>query len=377
MTPFRFFLSTLTFLLSLFVASSDLSPLQNFLYCLSNHPSPANISNVIYTPNHPSFLSILHMHTHNHRFSASTTPKPLAIVTAMHESHVQGSVTCAKSNGLQIRIRSGGHDSEGLSYVSDVPFVILDMFHFGSVDMDIAKGVAWVQAGATLGQVYYHIAEKSRVHGFPAGVCPTVGAGGHFSGGGYGNMMRKYGLSVDNIIDATLVDVNGNIHDRNYKTMSDYVKRPISKTALESMWELMMKSVNVKMEWNPYGGKMQEISPSETPFPHRAGNLFLIEYLTSWRQDGVEAASYYLNVSRSFYEFMTPYVSHSPREAFLNYRNLDLGANHPSNATNIYIARSYGNKYFRGNFERLVRVKSRVDPDNFFRFEQSIPPLSR
>ncbi|KAL2343958.1 hypothetical protein Fmac_005243 [Flemingia macrophylla] len=530
MTPFRFLLPPLTFLLSLSaVATSDSSPLENFLHCLSNYPSHANISNAIHTPNHSSFLSILHMRTYNHRFSASTAPKPLAIVTALHVSHVQATVTCAKNNSLQIRIRSGGHDCEGLSYVSDVPFVILDMFHFGSVDVDIAKGVAWVQAGATLGQIYYHIAKRSRVHGFPAGVCATVAAGGHFSGGGYGNLMRKYGLSVDNIIDATLVDVNGNILDRksmgedqfwairggggasfgvilswkiklvvvtpkvtvfkvrrtledgavdlvykwqliasklsddlfiramhdvvdgsqkgnktiqvtfiglflgqsddmlsllnesfpelvlkqsdclempwvnstlywanyptgtplealldvpkepltqSFKTMSDYVKRPISKTALESMWELMIKSLNVKMEWNPYGGMMQEISPSETPFPHRAGNLFLIEYLTSWGQDGAEAASYYLNISRSFYEFMSPYVSSSPREAFLNYRDLDLGANHPSNVTNIDIARSYyGSKYFRGNFERLVRVKSRVDPENFFRFEQSIPPL--
>ena len=36
----------------------------------------------------------------------------------------------------------------------------------------------------------------------------------------------------------------------------------------------------------------------------------------------------------------------------------------------------YGVKYFKNNFERLVKVKSRVDPDNFFRYEQSIPVLS-
>ena len=102
---------------------------------------------------------------------------------------MQGTVVCAKSNGIQIRIRSGGHDCEGLSYVSDVPFVVLDMFHFGPVDVDIESGTAWAESGATLGDVYYHISEKSGVHGFPAGVCPTVGAGGHFSGGGYGNLM--------------------------------------------------------------------------------------------------------------------------------------------------------------------------------------------
>lgn len=62
--------------------------------------------------------------------------------------------------------------------------------------------------------MYYRIAEKSKLHGFPAGVCPTVGVGGHFGGGGYGNMMRKYGLSVDQIIDAKIVDVSGKLLDR-------------------------------------------------------------------------------------------------------------------------------------------------------------------
>ncbi|KAL8239113.1 hypothetical protein R6Q59_015680, partial [Mikania micrantha] len=44
-------------------------------------------------------------------------------------------------------------------------------------------------------------------HGFPSGVCPTVGVG-------YDNLMRKYGLSVDNIVDAEFIDVNGKLLNR-------------------------------------------------------------------------------------------------------------------------------------------------------------------
>uniref|UniRef100_A0A2N9EH29 FAD-binding PCMH-type domain-containing protein n=1 Tax=Fagus sylvatica TaxID=28930 RepID=A0A2N9EH29_FAGSY len=105
-------------------------------------------------------------------------------LSAKHESHIQATIICAKQCGLQVRIRSGGHDFEGISYVSEVPFVLLDMFNLRSIDIDIAKGTAWVQAGATIGEVYYRIAEKSNVHAFPAGICIGLGTGGHFSGGG-------------------------------------------------------------------------------------------------------------------------------------------------------------------------------------------------
>ncbi|KAL8264703.1 hypothetical protein R6Q59_022833 [Mikania micrantha] len=73
---------------------------------------------------------------------------------------------------------------------------------------------------------------------------------------------------------------------------------------------------------------------------------------------------------------MTPFVSKFPREAFLNYRDLDIGVNH--NGKNSFLEGTvYGVKYFKEtNFKRLVKVKTMVDPDNFFRNEQSIPTLS-
>ncbi|KAL0442401.1 UNVERIFIED_CONTAM: Berberine bridge enzyme-like 13 [Sesamum latifolium] len=115
---------------------------------------------------------------------------------------------------MQIRTRSGGHDYEGLSYVSEVPFVIVDLINLSEVTVDAEQKTAWIKAGATIGSLYYRIAEKSPILGFPAGVCPTVGVGGHFSGGGYGTLLRKYGLAADNVIDARIIDVNGRILDR-------------------------------------------------------------------------------------------------------------------------------------------------------------------
>ncbi|CAL1402757.1 unnamed protein product [Linum trigynum] len=73
---------------------------------------------------------------------------------------------------------------------------------------------------------------------------------------------------------------------------------------------------------------------------------------------------------------MTPYVSQNPRAAYMKYRDLDIGMNDVEGKTSYREARVWGAKYFKNNFDRLVRVKTVVDPDNLFRNEQSIPPFS-
>ncbi|KAK9115176.1 hypothetical protein Syun_021973 [Stephania yunnanensis] len=188
-----------------------------FLKCLSVHSKKMTIP--VYTPSNSSYTSVLQLPIKDLRFLNATTPKPKFIITPVHESHVQAAVICCRKHGLQIRVRSGGHDFEGLSYTSHVPFVLVDIADLKSININLKDGSAWVGAGATVGQLLYKIAEKSQGHGFPAGLCATVGVGGHFSGGAYGNLNRKYGLSADNIIDATIVNVNGKILNR--KTMGE------------------------------------------------------------------------------------------------------------------------------------------------------------
>jgi len=81
----------------------------------------------------------------------------------------------------------------------------------------------------------------------------------------------------------------------------------------------------------------------------------MILYFTGW-QDAKENVAKHIDWTRMVYNDMKPYISKNPREAYVNYRDLDLGMNNNSNTS-------------------FVHVKTKVDPDNFFRHKQSIPPL--
>ncbi|KAL0352761.1 UNVERIFIED_CONTAM: Berberine bridge enzyme-like 8 [Sesamum angustifolium] len=196
-------------------AASAAGNVDGFLECLKEEFHNYNsISSLVYTQINSSFLSVLNFSIRNLRFTSNSTPKPLVIITPKYEHQISPIIYCAKQNQLQIRTRSGGNDFEGRSYVSEVPFVIIDLLNFSEVKVDVQQKTAWLGAGATIGMLYYNIAIKSPRLAFPAGFTPTVGVGGHFSGGGWGVLVRKYGLSVDNVIDARIVDANGKIHDR-------------------------------------------------------------------------------------------------------------------------------------------------------------------
>ncbi|KAK4710774.1 hypothetical protein R3W88_005287 [Solanum pinnatisectum] len=195
--------------------------LQDFATCMSFH-STSTSSSVVHSQQSSSYAYLLQESQQNPRWLNSTSLlKPSFIVTPKTQNEIQGAILCAKKHGLQVTVMSGGHDYEGLSFLCKNPFIILDLVDYRSINIDIENETAWIQSGATIGEVYYNIAKKSNILGFPAGLCPSVGVGGHFSGGGIGTMMRKYGLAADNIIDASFVDANGRILNR--KTMGEDV----------------------------------------------------------------------------------------------------------------------------------------------------------
>ncbi|EYU42235.1 hypothetical protein MIMGU_mgv1a018360mg, partial [Erythranthe guttata] len=167
-----------------------------------------------------------------------------------------------------------------------------------------------------------------------------------------------------------------------FKAKLDYVQEPISIKGFEGMWKLLLeREANMgELLVVPYGGKMKEISETALPFPHRAGNLYKIQQLAYWEESGAVASERSISWSRKLHDYMTPYVSKSPRASYMNYRDLDLGVNNynggDGKTTTSYAQASvWGLKYFKNNFKRLVQIKTKVDPTNFFRNEQSIPSL--
>uniref|UniRef100_J3MEV8 FAD-binding PCMH-type domain-containing protein n=1 Tax=Oryza brachyantha TaxID=4533 RepID=J3MEV8_ORYBR len=164
--------------------------------------------------------------------------------------------------------------------------------------------------------------------------------------------------------------------DRYFKAKSDYVQEPIPSHIWESTWAWLEEHDAGLLILDPYGGEMARVSPAATPFPHRKGNLYNLQYYSFWFEHGAGTLEKHLSWVKGLYNVMGPYVSKNPRTGYVNYRDIDLGRNEiEGNVTSYTKGRIWGEKYFKGNFERLAAVKAMVDPDDFFRNEQSIPPL--
>jgi FAD/FMN-containing dehydrogenase len=131
------------------------------------------------------------------------TYKPQAVVYCESTADVQRTVRWARKHAVRIVPRSGGHSYGGYSSTSGV---IVDVSRLSGVTLD-PRGRAVVGAGARLIDVYAGLAQHGRT--VPAGSCPTVGIAGLALGGGVGLASRKFGLTCDNLLEATVVLANG------------------------------------------------------------------------------------------------------------------------------------------------------------------------
>lgn len=133
--------------------------------------------------------------------------RPAAIVFCTNSGDVVHAVTFARSRGLLVAVRSGGHNVAGLSVCDDG--MVIDLSRMKKIVVDAGRRVARAEAGLNLGE----FDTATQTHGLATtmGVNSDTGIAGLTLGGGFGKLGRKHGLSCDNLLAAEIVTADGKL----------------------------------------------------------------------------------------------------------------------------------------------------------------------
>jgi FAD/FMN-containing dehydrogenase len=116
-------------------------------------------------------------------------------------------VNLARETGLPLAIRSGGHSVAGHSVADNG--IVLDLSAMRDLQIDVEGQTAWAEAGLTAGEYTTAAAAHGLATGF--GDTGSVGIGGLTTGGGVGYLVRKYGLTIDDLLAAEVVTADGQV----------------------------------------------------------------------------------------------------------------------------------------------------------------------
>jgi hypothetical protein len=132
-------------------------------------------------------------------------PKIIAYCTDAVD--VINAVNFGRENNLLISIRGGGHNAGGLGVCDDGLVIDLSRIKYTYIDQD--AGTVRVGGGCTWGDVDH--ATNYFGYAVPSGIISTTGVGGLTLGGGIGHLSRKFGLSIDNLIEVDIVLADGRL----------------------------------------------------------------------------------------------------------------------------------------------------------------------
>jgi FAD/FMN-containing dehydrogenase len=140
-------------------------------------------------------------------FYAGFDRRPAVIIRAADAAEVAQVLQLARESGLELAVRSGGHSVPGHS--STEGGILLDLGNLKELKIDVEGRSAWAGTGLTAAEYTTAAGAHGLATGF--GDTGTVGIGGITLGGGIGYLLRKYGLTIDNLLAADLVTADGQL----------------------------------------------------------------------------------------------------------------------------------------------------------------------
>jgi hypothetical protein len=142
-----------------------------------------------------------------HVWNAAINRRPAAILICADAADVIEGVRFAASQGLKASVRGGGHNVAGRAVHDGA--LLIDLTQMQGVKIDARTRRAEVAGGATWGA----FDSAAGGHGFATtgGMVSSTGVGGLTLGGGIGWLMRRYGLTIDNLHSAQVVLADGRV----------------------------------------------------------------------------------------------------------------------------------------------------------------------
>ena len=140
-------------------------------------------------------------------WNASIDKRPRLIARCSGVADVVAAVNFGRANNLLTAIRGGGHNVGGRALCDDG--LVIDLSRMRAVHVDSANQTVRVQGGATLGD----LDRETHVFGLavPCGTVPRTGIAGLTLGGGMGWLLRKHGMSIDNLLSCQTVIADGRV----------------------------------------------------------------------------------------------------------------------------------------------------------------------
>jgi FAD binding domain/Berberine and berberine like len=140
-------------------------------------------------------------------YNAMINKYPAIIVKCRDVADVVAAVNFGRENKLPVAVRGGGHNGGGLGLCDEG--LVIDLSGIKFVRVNTTDNTVRVGGG----NLWREVDHATHAYGLavPAGIISSTGVGGLTLGGGVGHLSRKYGLTIDNLLEADMVLADGTV----------------------------------------------------------------------------------------------------------------------------------------------------------------------